>query len=100
MAGYYSAYFLLWLGARGRGLGFGDVKLAGVLGLYLGYLGWRSFAIGALTPSFLGGAFAIGLLVLRRANRKTAIAYGPFLIAGALIGVFVGEPLARAWLGT
>jgi leader peptidase (prepilin peptidase)/N-methyltransferase len=80
------------------GMGFGDVKLAGALGLYLGWVGWGALAVGAFGAFLLGGLFSIGLIVLRRAGRKSGIPFGPWMIAGAFVGVFFGQDLAMAYL--
>jgi leader peptidase (prepilin peptidase) / N-methyltransferase len=96
-AGLYAVYFLLAL-AYPAGMGFGDVKLAGVLGAYLGWLGWEAWMIGLVGGFLLGGVTGIALLATGRAGRKTKIAYGPFLLLGALLAVFAGDPIADAWL--
>lgn len=80
------------------GMGFGDVKLAGVLGLFLGWLGWGPLAVGALLAFVLGGLFGIALLIVRKGGRKTAIPFGPWMLAGAWIGILVGTPLAAGYL--
>ncbi|HWL36490.1 MAG TPA: prepilin peptidase [Frankiaceae bacterium] len=98
MAALYGIYFLLVL-AYPAGMGFGDVKLAGVLGLYLGWLGWPEWFTGWMLGFLLGGIWGVGVLLLRRGSRKTQIPYGPFMIAGALVAIFVGRPLADAYLG-
>jgi leader peptidase (prepilin peptidase)/N-methyltransferase len=97
MAALYGIYFLLVL-AYPAGMGFGDVKLAGVLGLYLGYLGWPEWFTGWLLGFLLGGVFGVGAMLLRRATRKTQVPYGPFMIVGALVAVLVGGALADAYL--
>lgn len=94
MATLYSLYFLLRL-VRPGGMGGGDVKLAGVIGLYLGYAGWGALAVGAFAAFVLGGIFGVALVVLRRAGRKSAIPFGPWMILGAWVGLFVGEPIGR-----
>ncbi|XVQ12663.1 prepilin peptidase [Spirillospora sp. CA-255316] len=71
------------------GLGFGDVKLSGVLGLYLGWFGFDAWMFGVLAMFVLGGSCAVGLLVLRRAGRKDSIPFGPFMLLGTLAGVAV-----------
>ncbi|HEU5110610.1 MAG TPA: prepilin peptidase [Micromonosporaceae bacterium] len=78
------------------GMGFGDVKLAGLLGLYLGWLGWGSVLVGTFAAFLLGGVVGIGLMLARRAGRRTAIPFGPAMLAGALLALFVAEPVA-AW---
>ena len=82
-----------------RALGFGDVKLSGLLGLHLGYLGWEQVAVGTFAGFLLGGVLAIGLLAAGRASRATQIPFGPALLAGALLAVLVGDPVAAVWLG-
>jgi leader peptidase (prepilin peptidase)/N-methyltransferase len=81
-----------------RGMGFGDVKLAGVLGLYLGWVGWGSLAVGAFAAFALGGVFSIILLISRRAGRRSGIPFGPWMILGAATGIFFGEELAAGYL--
>lgn len=94
MAGMYLFYFLL-RAARPGGMGGGDVKLAGVIGIYLGWLGWGALAVGAFAAFLYGGVFGIVLLLLRRVGRKTAIPFGPWMILGAWTGVFAGEAVGR-----
>ena len=89
------AYLLMALAYPG-GMGFGDVKLAGLLGLYLGYLGWGELVIGAFAAFLLGGLFAIGLVVVKRVSRKSGIPFGPWMLAGAWVGIFFGN---WAWSG-
>ncbi len=93
----FGIYFLLVL-VNPRGMGLGDVKLAGVLGLALGWIGWGALAVGAFLGFLLGGLFGGVLMLLRRAGRKSAIPFGPFMLAGALISVLVGQRLADAYL--
>lgn len=64
------------------GMGFGDVKLAGVLGLYLGYLGWGHVFAGTFAAFLLGGLWSLGLLAARRGTLKSDIPFGPFMLAG------------------
>lgn len=93
MVGLWLIYLVLHL-AHPRGLGWGDVKLAGVLGAYLGWLGLNAWVEGAFFGVLLGGVYALALLVLRRATAKSTIALGPFMIAGALLAVLVSRYLA------
>ncbi|MDN4616242.1 prepilin peptidase [Leifsonia sp. F6_8S_P_1B] len=96
-----AALFLLYLAlalAYPGGMGFGDVKLAGVLGLFLGFLGWDALVVGAFAAFVLGGLFAVALLVLRRARRGTGIPFGPWMLAGAWLGILAGPAVARAYL--
>jgi leader peptidase (prepilin peptidase)/N-methyltransferase len=74
------------------GLGLGDVKLAGVLGALLGWLGWFEALMGLLTGFVIGGLVAMLLLVLRRVHRGGSVPLGPALLAGAYLW-FVLSPL-------
>ena len=94
MAALYLFYFLL-RAARPGGMGGGDVKLAGVIGIYLGWLGWGALAVGAFAAFLYGGVFGIALMLLRRAGRKTAIPFGPWMILGAWTGIFAGEAVGE-----
>ncbi|KAF2411683.1 prepilin peptidase [Microbacterium sp. B35-04] len=89
------AFYALLRFARPGGMGGGDVKLAGVIGIYLGWLGWGALAVGAFAAFLYGGLFGLALLLLRRAGRKTAIPFGPWMILGAWTGVFAGEAVGR-----
>jgi prepilin signal peptidase PulO-like enzyme (type II secretory pathway) len=82
----YAAQHFVWPDAVGRG----DVKLSGVLGLYLGWLGLDGWVTGALATFFIGGAYALGLIAFRRGSRKSEMPYGPFMLAGALLGIIAG----------
>jgi leader peptidase (prepilin peptidase)/N-methyltransferase len=96
-AAMFSIYFALCF-AYPAGMGFGDVKLSGVLGLYTAWLGWNVWGAGLLLGFFLGGFFGIGLIMLKRGGRKTAVPFGPFMIGGALIAIFVGRQLVDGYL--
>ncbi|MHA6669278.1 prepilin peptidase [Homoserinimonas sp. A447] len=96
-AAMFLAYLLMAL-AYPNGMGFGDVKLAGVLGLFLAWLGWGSLAVGAFAAFVLGGLFSIILLVLRRADRKSSIPFGPWMLAGAWVGIFWGDIISSEYL--
>lgn len=91
-------YFLLAV-AKPGGMGFGDVKLAGVLGAHLAWLGWGTFAVGAFGAFLLGGLFSVVLLVTGRASRTSGIPFGPWMVAGAALGFAAGEAIWRSYLG-
>jgi leader peptidase (prepilin peptidase) / N-methyltransferase len=81
-----------------RGMGFGDVRLAAVIGLYLGWLGVLHVALG-LFLAFLGGSLVgVALILIRRKGMKSALPFGPFLAAGAAVAVFAGHPLLHGYL--
>ena len=71
------------------GIGGGDVRLAPVLAMFLGWLGASHVYIGLGSGFILGGVVAAGMLVARRASTSTRIAFGPFLCVGAVIALFV-----------
>jgi leader peptidase (prepilin peptidase) / N-methyltransferase len=69
------------------GMGWGDVKLAGLIGLVLGYLSWLALGVGAFLGFLLGSVIGVAIIALGKGGRKTAVPFGPFMIAGALIGI-------------
>ena len=87
IAGFF--FFLLFVLTKGRGMGFGDVKLALLLGLFLGF---PNIVI-ALYIAFLTGAFVAFILVLAKKKKfsGSTIPFGPFLISGAIIALFFGN---------
>lgn len=95
MAALWISYFLMAVAYPG-GMGFGDVKLAGVLGLFLGYLGWGQLAVGAFAAFLLGALFALALVLARKAVRGSGIPFGPWMLAGAWVGILAG---AQVWGG-
>jgi leader peptidase (prepilin peptidase)/N-methyltransferase len=97
MAALYGFYFVLAL-VYPAGMGFGDVKLAGVLGLFLGWLGYSELVIGAFLAFLLGGVFGMAAMAVKKAGRKSQLPYGPFMVLGAVIGMFAGHPLAQLYL--
>lgn len=74
-------YLLLWV-IYPAGMGLGDVKLAGVLGLYLGLLGWEHVMLGVGAGFVLGGLWGVVLLISRRGTLKSTIPFGPAMLAG------------------
>ena len=96
-AALYAVYFTLCF-AYPAGMGFGDVKLAGVLGMATAWSGWGAWAVGLFGGFLFGGLFGIGLLVLGRGGRKSRVPFGPFMLAAALVAVLAGERLAQAYL--
>ena len=68
-----------------RSFGWGDVRLGGVLGAYLGYHSWLAVYYGLFAGFVIGALVSIVLIARRRASRKTAIAFGPMLLVGALV---------------
>ncbi len=75
-------------------MGWGDIKLAPLLAFYLGWLGWSWVVVGLFAGFVLGGFAGGALMAAGRANRKSPIPYGPFLLAGAFLAIFAGAPIA------
>ncbi|MFJ3665750.1 prepilin peptidase [Streptomyces sp. NPDC090106] len=86
LGGGYLVLFLI----NPAGMGFGDVKLALGTGAVLGWYGWPTVLLGTFAGFLLGALYGGALVVAGRANRKTAIAFGPFLIMGAFLGLLIG----------
>jgi leader peptidase (prepilin peptidase)/N-methyltransferase len=86
----YLALFLL----PGQGLGYGDVKLAVLLGLFLGWLGWTEVLLGAVLPWLVNAPVVLTMLARGRVGRKSALPFGPAMVVGALLAVVWG-----AWPG-
>lgn len=79
----FAGYFvLMFVSPGGGGLGFGDVKLAGLLGMGLGWLGWDSVLVGSFAAFILAGLVSLVLVLAGRAGRKSHIAFGPFMVLG------------------
>lgn len=87
--------FYLLLRAAGGGMGGGDVKVAGVLGVALGWVGWSALAVGAVAGFVFGGVYGALLLATRRASRRTAVAFGPWMLLGAWTGILLGADVAH-----
>jgi leader peptidase (prepilin peptidase) / N-methyltransferase len=80
------AYFLLAVLRPGQ-LGAGDVKLAGLTGLALGWLGWPVLILGAALAFVLSAIVSLGLLAARRISLRDSICFGPFMLGGALLAI-------------
>ncbi len=76
-----------------RDLGFGDVKLAGVVGGFLGWFGLAESVAGFFFAWALMALVSVVLLILRRINSKASLPFGPYLIIGAVIGVLIGPTM-------
>ena len=97
-AALFLFYFLLAL-VYPRGMGMGDVKLAGLLGLFLGFLGWQAIVVGAFAAFVLGGIFSIVLVAMRLSSGKTAVPFGPWMLLGAWLGILFGSDIMGTYLG-
>lgn len=82
-----------------KGMGFGDVRLVALLGLFLGWLELGAVGVGLFLGFTLGSIIGVGLMVTGRRGRKDRIPFGPFLAAGAYLAIFVAEPILNLYLG-
>jgi leader peptidase (prepilin peptidase)/N-methyltransferase len=96
-AAMFGLYFALCF-AYPAGMGFGDVKLSGVLGLYTAWLGWDVWTVGLFLGFLLGGVFGIAVVLAKQGGRKTALPFGPFMILGVFVAIFAGQQLADGYL--
>jgi leader peptidase (prepilin peptidase)/N-methyltransferase len=95
MAAVWTLYFVLAF-VSPSSLGFGDVKLSGLIGLVLGWLGPSAVVLGVLAGFVAGGVAAVVLLLARRAGLRSHIAFGPPMLVGALAAVFLEVQLLAA----
>jgi leader peptidase (prepilin peptidase)/N-methyltransferase len=86
-----SVFWLLWR-IHSAGMGFGDVRLAALLGLVLGHLGWAELVVGTYTGFLVFGLPGLLLAVVRRDRSllRSAFPFGPFMVVGALVGILAG----------
>ena len=84
--------------AKPGGMGLGDVKLAGVLGLFLGQAGLAPLVVGVAAAFLLAGVFGVALILSGRAGRGSTIPFGPWMLAGAWVGFLAGSPIADGYL--
>jgi leader peptidase (prepilin peptidase)/N-methyltransferase len=80
-------------------MGLGDAKLAGLIGVVLAYQSWGVFAVGAMAAFLLGALWGIVAMVKKGTGRGTTIPFGPWMCAGAAVGLAVGAPLWEMYLG-
>lgn len=92
-------FFVLLVMIYPAGMGFGDAKLAGLLGAGLGWFGLGHVVLGLFAAFVLGGLTGLVLIVARRADRKSAIPFGPFLLAGFAVAVLLGDPIVAWYVG-
>lgn len=85
---------------RQGGMGGGDIKLAGVLGIALAWVGWGPLVVGTFAGFLLGGVYSLIIVVLGRAGMRSSIPFGPFMLAGAWIGLVLGDTVADWYLRT
>ena len=98
MAGYLSLWSVYWgfkLLTGKEGMGYGDFKLLGALGAWLG---WKMLPLLILLSSFVGALIGIALMVLAKRGKDIPMPFGPYLAAAGVIALFWGEPLNRLYL--
>jgi leader peptidase (prepilin peptidase)/N-methyltransferase len=91
-AALFAGYFLMAL-IYPPGLGFGDVKLAGLVGTLLAYLSWSALLIGTFAGYLGGGLAGIGLILSRRGTRHSTLPFGPFMLGGVFLALFWLSPM-------
>jgi leader peptidase (prepilin peptidase)/N-methyltransferase len=94
---YFSVMLVLALIVRG-GLGFGDVKLAFLIGIFTGYLSLGHVLVTGIGSFLIGGFVALFLLITRRSSRKDAIPFGPFMTSAAILTIFFGQDVINWYL--
>ncbi|PIP22632.1 MAG: prepilin peptidase [Candidatus Nealsonbacteria bacterium CG23_combo_of_CG06-09_8_20_14_all_39_17] len=92
-AGFFLAIVLL---TRGKGMGIGDIKLAFLMGLFLG---WMDILVALFVAFFSGAIIGIGLILLKKKKMKSEVPFGPFLVAGTFIALFWGQTIINLYLG-
>ncbi len=95
-AACFAVFFAVFI-AVPKGMGFGDVRLAGLCGGWLGWLGASVVPVGIVVSFVLAGVPAMVLLARGKATRKSAIAFGPFLAGGTVFAICFGRLVAHAW---
>ncbi|CAN5420804.1 hypothetical protein BH09ACT10_BH09ACT10_09830 [soil metagenome] len=83
----FAAFFVSWW-VLPRAVGYGDVRISGMLGAMLGWHGWSTVFVGMYAAFLLGAVIGVGLAVAKVVDRK-AIPFGPFLFAGTFLGVLI-----------
>lgn len=91
-AAWFVLFFLMNF-ASPRVLGFGDVRLAPLLGLALGWLGWRYVVLGFFAANLIGALIGLSLIAAKRMSREQPVPYGVFLSAGAALAIFAGPEI-------
>lgn len=92
-------YFIIYIASKGRGLGFGDVKLAIALGLILGWFGWGAVIVGTFAAFVVGGIPGAILMAAGVLKKGKPIPFGPMLLLGAWLGIFFGESIWTVYMG-
>lgn len=94
----FGAFLVIHL-AVPRGMGFGDVRLAGLVGVFLGWLALAQVAVGLFLAFLVGSVVGVALIAAGRKGRSSRLPFAPFLVTGAVLAVLFGAPITRLWLG-
>lgn len=97
MAAYLFIYFVMWFVKPGA-MGFGDVRLSGLIGFVLGWISFGTAIIGFFLPSVLAIIWMLPSLLRKKSNLKTSIPFGPWMILGALIAIVFGDIFVESYL--
>jgi prepilin signal peptidase PulO-like enzyme (type II secretory pathway) len=92
-AAFFAIIFAI---SKGRWLGFGDVKLAFFMGLFLG---WPNILVALFAAFILGGIIGMGLVASRKKTMKSQVPFGPFLVTGTFIAMFFGKEIVGWYMG-
>lgn len=92
-AGVLALFVVLHL-VNPSGMGLGDVKLAGPMGALLGWLSWQAAMVGVVIGFALVALVGIVMILARRADRKSSLPFGPFMLAGAWVAILASTPTA------
>jgi leader peptidase (prepilin peptidase)/N-methyltransferase len=95
--GLLAFFFVIAFAAPGA-MGFGDVKLSGVIGAMTAYLSWGTLLVAAFGAFFFGAVLGVALILVSSAGRKTAVPFGPFLVLGAWTAILGAGHLGEAYL--
>ena len=93
--GSAALFLFIVLISRGKWMGVGDIKLAFLMGLFLG---WPAILIALLSAFYIGALLGIGLIISGRKTLKSEVPFGPFLVAGTFLAMFFGEKLIDWYL--
>jgi len=93
--GTATLFLAIVLITKGKGMGIGDIKLAFLMGLLLG---WPSIFVALFLAFLIGAIIGIGLILTHKKTLKSEIPFGPFLVTGTFIALFWGEKLINFYL--
>jgi leader peptidase (prepilin peptidase) / N-methyltransferase len=98
LSGFFACLFFLaiFLISKGRWMGFGDVKLSLFMGFFLGY---PKIIVALFLAFFTGAIIGVGLIILKKKKISSEIPFGPFLVAGTFLALFLGGTLIKWYLG-